>query len=252
MKKIAIAIGFIALVAGPVCAAPFLKLDKPNGGEPLTLGTTYKISWTAREVTQNVALVLLQNGDRVGIIAGSLAPGSSPFKWTVGRLSTGTAGPGGGFTVRVRTLDSSLRDESDGPFTIGAAPSDGEPDFQVSHMGCSPRVKDGAVQSVVVQLYVKNNGAEYNGPLSVHYICLDSLVHSKISLDQVITLPSVSIPHGQWYGFVLCQPAWPAGVKAIHFGVMLDPGNLVNETNESNNYINYSYTLPPLDEIPQI
>jgi hypothetical protein len=354
MKKTAWGSFLFILTAGLVSGAPSLKLDNPNGGETLAIGSNCAISWTASGVTQNIRLILLQNGSQVGVIADSLAPGSSPYPWNVGRSSSGTAAPGGGYAIRIRTLDGSLRDASDGTFTIssqGAAPtlkitfpvggetlpwgglqpfqwsalsiagnvkvtllrngspayvispsvsaaagavgwtvgnapgwscenqcgggyklrvealtvpasaespatftitassSGDKPDFQVSHMVCSPRVKNGAVQTVVVQLYVKNNGAEYNGPLSIHYICLDSLVHTKIALDEVITLPSITIPHGQWYGFDLCQPAWPAGVKTINFGIQVDPANLVQETNETNNHFDYSYTLPPLDEI---
>ena len=252
MKKFVIAIGFIALFAGPVGSAPLLRLDKPNGGEVLVSASDYYISWTAREITQNVKLLLLQNNVLVGVIRTDLAPGSSPFKWKVGKYSAGNAPAGSGFAIRIKTMDGTLLDVSDGTFTITASSSGDKPDFQVSHMVCSPRLKNGAVQKVVVQLYVKNNGADYQGPLSVHYICLDSLVHSQIALDEVITTPAANIPHGQWYGFTLCEPAWPAGVKTIHFGIQIDPANLVHETDETNNHFDYSYTLPPLDEIPDL
>ncbi len=117
MKKTAFAIGLIALAAGSL-GASMLRLDKPNGGETLAPGTIYDIAWTATGVTQNVKLILLQNGAIVGSIAGDLAPGSSPYKWTVGRFSSGNATPGTGFAVRVRTMDNSMGDISDGTFTI--------------------------------------------------------------------------------------------------------------------------------------
>ncbi len=118
MKKTAIAIGFIALAAGSL-GASMLRLDKPNGGETLVPGAIFDIAWTATGVTQNVKLILLQNGAIVGTIASDLPPGGSPYKWPAGKLQGGSATPGTGFAVRVRTMDNSMGDISDGTFAIG-------------------------------------------------------------------------------------------------------------------------------------
>jgi len=250
MKKAAITIGLCVLTAGLASGAQTLRLIAPNGGEAWTLGQKYQIQWTASGIAQQIKLVLVRSGaGQVGVIAKRLDAGSSPFTWTAGMLEGGMAPAGVDYKIRIRTLDNELGDASDHTFSLSSPGGGGKPDFEVSHMGCTPRVNNGAVQRVDVQLYIKNSGTDYQGPLAVHYICLDSLVNPKISLDEVVSLPSVSIPHGQWYGFTLCQPTIPTGVKSINLGIQVDPNNLVQETSETNNHFNYSYTIPPLDEI---
>jgi len=356
MKKFAIAISFIALVAGPALGAPLLRLDKPNGGETLVPGSTYEICWTATGITQNVKLILLQNGAPVGVIAESLAPGSSPRRWPVGKYSGGSVTSGGGYAIRIKTLDGSLLDVSDGTFTIGspdaaaalkvtfpvgneplawgtlqsfrwsasginggvkvtllrnnspayelspsvpatagavgwtvgdapgwtcesrcgggyklrvaaldgsasaespgtfsiaAAPPSGggEPDFQLASIDLyfkwKPDNNLGQVLTIMVYASWVNNGADYTGPLKIHYIYLDALQGSKISKDAVLEIPSVSIAHNKGRKDYLCTVEnIPDSVESITFGVMIDPDNQVKETNEKNNFADKSTEFP--------
>jgi len=100
-----------------------LTMVYPNGGEKLTLGSVVSISWTASNVNQNVKLVLLKDGGRLGIIADNLDPGGSPYRWTVGQYQGGTAPAGDGYQIRVRNMDNSLSDLSDSGFSLVASGS---------------------------------------------------------------------------------------------------------------------------------
>ena len=51
MKKTLLLFVFLALAAGPVFSASLI-VAQPNGGEELTLGTTYQIKWTASDTTR--------------------------------------------------------------------------------------------------------------------------------------------------------------------------------------------------------
>ena len=356
MKKV-IWVSFLSLLtAGLVSGAAFLKLDQPNGGEALVKGSPYPISWTVREVTQNVKLILLHEGAPVGVIADSLAPGSSPYRWTIGKHSAGSVEPDSGYAIRIKTMDGSLLDVSDGTFTItsqaatpslkvtfpiggetfqwgglqpfqwsasgiagnvkvtllrngspvyelspsvsvaagavgwtvGNAPGwscdnrcgggyklrvealdgsasaespgtfsiaaaplagGGEPDFELISVDLYPQCLDdpvaGGVMVILARFSWRNNGADYVGPLKVHYIYLDALKGSKISKDAVLEIPSVTIPKNKSRGDVVCEvKGIPDGVESITFAVMLDPDNQVRETNEKNNYADATIKLP--------
>jgi len=122
MNKIACLAVLVLLAlsfAGPLRAGT-LTLVKPNGGESLTLGqANCQVQWSAVGVVQNVRINLLKGGTVVGSIANSLPPGSSPFLWTAGRLADGTTVQAGSdYKVRVRAIESSEVDDSDGLFSL--------------------------------------------------------------------------------------------------------------------------------------
>ena len=121
MKKpvfcVVAALLFAASLPGAV-----LHLTKPNGGESLSLGSPYKISWTSSGITNPLKLALFLNGVKIGDIVENLSPGTTSYDWTVGNYTGGQAVPGGGFSIRVRTMDGSLVDNSDSPFAITSGP----------------------------------------------------------------------------------------------------------------------------------
>jgi hypothetical protein len=136
MYKIAFVVAVILILLAPL-AAQRITVVSPNGGETLTLGETFRISWTTSGVSQNVKIVLLrENGDRFGLIADDLAPGGSPYRWPVGETRSGTA-PAGRYLVRVVTMEGDTRDVSDGAFAIaaGSSPEPTRPTLRVT----SPR-----------------------------------------------------------------------------------------------------------------
>jgi len=122
-----IAVIFAVFIASAlVLPAQSLIITAPNGGETLTLGQTFPITWTVQNSSQKVKLILFQNGNRLGEIAENLSSGQSPFNWTVGAYSGTTAPAGGGYSIRVRSMDNAIDDYSNSPFTIvagGGAPA---------------------------------------------------------------------------------------------------------------------------------
>jgi len=120
-------------------AAQTIKVDSPNGGEPMVLGDKWQIKWTATNVSGNVKIQLIKPGGAIiGVIAPNLAPGGSPFPWTVGQTNNGTAAAGD-YKIRVMALDGSASDGSDKAFTITEAgpvppppPPSGDPTLQLT------------------------------------------------------------------------------------------------------------------------
>ena len=88
--------------------APFsivkIKLNSPNGGEIWQLGSTQNITWVAKALTNNLRIVLLKNGIKVGNIVNSIAPGTGTYTWTVGNYVGGSATAGTGYQVQVREI----------------------------------------------------------------------------------------------------------------------------------------------------
>jgi hypothetical protein len=60
-----------------------------------------------------------QNGTKVGGIAYDIPAAQGSFDWTVGNYDGGTASPGTGYVVRVKSMvNTTYYDDSDGSFTI--------------------------------------------------------------------------------------------------------------------------------------
>ncbi len=123
MRKTCSLIVTVLFLLAPL-AAGTIRVTSPNGGETLTLGgSPFPITWTTTGISQNVKIVLIYpGGGRVGFIAEGLAPGSSPYSWTVGEMGR-SAAPAGEYRIRVITMDGETQDNSDGNFTIAAGSS---------------------------------------------------------------------------------------------------------------------------------
>ncbi len=122
MKKVTVFMFLASCCAGSAFAAA-LTLVTPNGGE-LCLGRAFNITWTATGIPAGtrVKLVLFQGETRIGTIAEDLGVGASPYRWTVGRHDTGSVAAGSRYRIRLRTMDNSLEDFDNTPFSIAACP----------------------------------------------------------------------------------------------------------------------------------
>ena len=122
----------MALFMTASVSAAGLQLTEPDGGENLPLGLPFTITWTSSGISAQLRLVLFRNGAHVGVIADNLSATATSYGWTVGAFAGGTASAGGGYQVRVRTVDGTAFDDSDGFFAISpgsfslTAPNGGE------------------------------------------------------------------------------------------------------------------------------
>jgi hypothetical protein len=112
----------MAFFAASIVFPADLELSAPNGGENLVRGRIQMITWRAQGVQGNVRLILLREGERLGIIADSIAASAGSFSWTVGSYKRGatleTAAIGGGYKIRVKAVQGTAEDASDRPFSI--------------------------------------------------------------------------------------------------------------------------------------
>jgi hypothetical protein len=95
-----------------------VTVSSPNGGESWPRLSRQVITWSTG-LAGNVKIFLYRNGAQLGLIAQGVSAASGSFTWTVGRHVNGTAAPGSGYRIRVRSqLATAKFDDSDAPFSI--------------------------------------------------------------------------------------------------------------------------------------
>lgn len=98
-----------------------LQLIAPNGGEDWKIGTTREICWDALGVASGVKISLYQGSRCLGEIAAVEDAESSRYAWRVGSYLGGTASPGSGYKIRIRSQDGKSQpweDTSDDGFSL--------------------------------------------------------------------------------------------------------------------------------------
>lgn len=95
-----------------------ITVTSPNGGENLVRGTAHDIAWNSQNIVGPLKITLRKNGVVVGIIADNVDPSASPYSWTVGSSSTGTADVGNGYTIKIKEKRVAVADVSDASFNL--------------------------------------------------------------------------------------------------------------------------------------
>jgi hypothetical protein len=107
---------------GPLPLSGSLKLGAPVGGESWMLNNQEKITWSSSDISGNIRLVLLKNGNKVGNIKENIPLFPNAFPWTVGQYETNFWIPDSmiapGYTIRIETMDGLYKDECKGSFSI--------------------------------------------------------------------------------------------------------------------------------------
>jgi hypothetical protein len=75
------------------CATPSLRITSPNGGERLTVGTSWTATWTAQNLGANsvVSLGLSDAAAQTWTLLANVPPSQSSYTWTVAAPATATA-----------------------------------------------------------------------------------------------------------------------------------------------------------------
>ena len=128
-----------------------ITVTTPNGGEPLTRGNNFSISWTSSGVSGNVNLILWKGSSNLGQITQN-KPANGSFSWHVGDALVsppGTTYPNGtDFKIMVKSINNwKISDKSNANFTIStpgpgasitiASPNGGEPLIRGSNFSIS-------------------------------------------------------------------------------------------------------------------
>ena len=120
---------FLAVSTG--AQEPSFCILYPNGGETLGIGRTDYIAWRVSDFSEEereklTKLELWQDNKKIGAIKLYLpirttGSGIQNYIWEVGDYLIGnTASAGAGYKIRITTMDGTIWDESDGPFTLRA------------------------------------------------------------------------------------------------------------------------------------
>ena len=129
---------------------------EPNGGRDLARNNRVRIIWRPKNLTNNVKISLMKNGELFGVIVENLAPGRITYEWIVGRTLIKTALPDTGFKIKIEEMGLDASDQSNSSFAI-------EDDRHVD-LSCyvsGHRSKDhGRVVELTVKVRVNNIGRE--------------------------------------------------------------------------------------------
>jgi hypothetical protein len=117
---------------------PYVTITSPNGGETLTLGRIWNVTWDTNCPYFDARIMFSTEGGQTWtVVLSSWAPNVSPYPWPVGLDSQGAqivTQEVSGCLLHIEHYETSevITDESDGGFSI----KPGEPDIG---LGCAPR-----------------------------------------------------------------------------------------------------------------
>jgi len=233
-----------ALSAAP---QPHFTLFSPNGGESWEKGSDRSISWEAVNMPVNFRLQLLKDGQVQGTIQDNLSPGNGAgaIPWKAGDYIGGSASVmGGGYKVRIESVDGLYSDNSDNAFMITAPPlvmqfpmetkpdlrrlaANWKPDLVVCAEWTSKRPPLGAKRTITVK--VKNIGLADAAATN-----FDLYVEGH----GTETLPLPALARNAEYSYAH-KFSWNSlGHKTVR--ITVDPANQVVEANENNNQVSGS------------
>ncbi len=123
---------YFKIVSKPVTPTPSITVLSPNGGESLKMGETYKISWKAVGLSNNVEIYIRDEraGPSYKLIATEIHPEKFEYSWTVPVDFWGIYTAGDSYKIQVRQLggkagggpNEGVYDESDSYFKIVSKP----------------------------------------------------------------------------------------------------------------------------------
>jgi len=76
-----------------------------------------QITWRSGGLTNQIKISLWKDNVPVGTIA-TVAPAGSPYAWTVGSYTGGTAAAGSGYTIKIKEIGTTVTDTSDASFQL--------------------------------------------------------------------------------------------------------------------------------------
>lgn len=97
---------------------PSITVTAPDGGENWTYGTIETITWDGFGLSDNIHIVLQQNGVNVALIAKSIDPSPGAYSWRIGDCIKGSVTVGANYRIMIVQKNSTVTDKSNADFTI--------------------------------------------------------------------------------------------------------------------------------------
>lgn len=110
------------------------------------------------------------------------------------------------------------------------------PDLEVAEIRAAGVYQGRYIKDFKVR--VRTRWGVYGGPLDFRVIGLDSLMGGRFTFDKTVTIDDVGLTVGEenkWFTLFTNEIEWPEDICQVTFGVIVDPGNKVEEVNEQNN-----------------
>jgi hypothetical protein len=107
-KKIFLFGSSILIMISLLAYSAILRIEVPGGGENWYLGEMKTIEWYSSGLTGDIKLELFKDSTMLGFIRRDIPIGDGSFRWSVGDHSGGTASPGSGYKIRIRTMDNQV------------------------------------------------------------------------------------------------------------------------------------------------
>jgi hypothetical protein len=175
------------------------------------------------------------------------APSSGHAKLTVNRgMKTCRLSPDavGVWMLRLRVYDGRLSGQDVMQIRVQEATPDPSlpppPQTTVPNLEVTAIRAEGIYQGTFIKNFkvrARTNWGIYGGPLDFRVIGLDSL-NGRFSFDKTVTIENVGLTVGEentWFTLFKNEIEWPEDICQVTFGVVVDPGNKVEEVNEQNN-----------------
>lgn len=123
IRRILVAFAMLAVFGNTPCIAiqKSLILITPSGGS-LIITKKQRITWRSVGIQNRVRLLLLKNGEEMGVIARDLESPARSYEWVVGKYIGGTAPVGKGYKIRIEEQGGVFSDDSNISFEITGIP----------------------------------------------------------------------------------------------------------------------------------
>jgi hypothetical protein len=221
-----------------------IQVVEPNGGRSLALGSTIRILWRAQNLTNDIKISLMKNGELFGVIAENLAPGRISHDWRIGETLIKTAVPDSGFKIKVEEQGINVSDQSDRPFSIEAARHVDLSCYVASHRSAD----HGKVARITAKIRVNNIGTEILRNVLVRMTVRDPGASSGETKEMRIpelTYRGSSYEYSLEFNFRLHEGNSNRDVRqqAREAVVVVDPDDLFRDVRLMNNTSTYTFVF---------
>lgn len=130
-----------------------------------------------------------------------------------------------------------IRVKEPAPQPPSTLPATWQPDLEVVDIAAVGLNRNRYIGAFKVKL--RSRHGSFGGALGFRIIGLDRLNGGRFAFDRTVTIANVGLSSGEqekWITLLKNEIEWPEEICQVTWGVSVDPGNMVHELNEMNNF----------------